>query len=79
MVSTRRGSEVEIRVPPGDASLPRYLGLFEDLAGREAGTRKSIRVERINGLAARESPYRGIFLERGFTEEYKGLILRAAY
>ncbi|MBN2551509.1 MAG: hypothetical protein JXB06_02015 [Spirochaetales bacterium] len=79
MVSTRRGREVEIRVSPGDDSLHRCLGLFADLAGREAAPRRSIRVERINGLAARESPYRGLFLERGFTEEYKGLILRAGY
>ena len=37
------------------------------------------RVEKINGTVARESSYKGEFLEYGFVEEYRGLILRARY
>jgi hypothetical protein len=40
---------------------------------------KTVRVERINGSAARESPYKGAFMEYGFLEEYRGLVLRAGY
>jgi ATP-dependent Lhr-like helicase len=79
LVSTRRGTEVELRVAPGDSSLLEYLRVYTALLKRDAEPRKSIRVQQINGSAARESPYKGAFLEYGFLEEYKGLVLRAGY
>ena len=79
LVSKRRGAEVELRVPPEDSSLLEYLRVFSDLLGRDVAPRKTIRVERINGAEARQSPYKGAFLKYGFVDEYRGLILRAGY
>ncbi|UCG00048.1 MAG: DEAD/DEAH box helicase [Spirochaetaceae bacterium] len=79
VVSKRRGAELELQVSPEHPSLPRYLRLFDDLLSRDSGSRKSIRVEQINGSPSRESPYKRVFLEHGFVEEYRGLILRAGY
>jgi hypothetical protein len=79
LVSKKRGAEVELRVTPEDSSLLEYLRVFSDLLSRDVAPRKTVRVERINGSVARESPYKGTFLEHGFLEEYRGLILRAGY
>jgi ATP-dependent Lhr-like helicase len=79
LISKRRGAEVEIRVSPDDSSLPKYLQVFSDMLSRDAAPRKSIRVERINEKVFRESPYRQVFVDYGFVEEYKRLILRAGY
>ena len=79
LLSKRRGVEVDLQVSPEDSSLPDYLRVFTDLLSRDVAPRKMVRVERINGLAARESPYKEAFLEFGFVEEYRGLILRASY
>jgi ATP-dependent Lhr-like helicase len=79
LVSTRRAAEVELRVAAECSHIPEYLGVFEDLLNRDVSPRKSIRVDRINGSAARESTYKGAFLRFGFAEEYRGLILRAGY
>lgn len=73
------GKEIDIRVPPQDPAIPRYLRVFGNLLSRDVAPRKSIRVERINGSAGRESLYKKSFLSYGFVEEYKGLVLRAGY
>jgi ATP-dependent Lhr-like helicase len=77
LISKRRGVEVELRVSPEDSSIPEYLRVFADLLNRDVAPRKSVRVEQINAVATRESPYRKAFIEFGFLEEYRGLILRA--
>jgi ATP-dependent Lhr-like helicase len=79
VVSKGWGKEIDIRVPSQDPSIPRYLRVFGDLLNRDVAPRKSVRVERINGSAARESPYKKSFFSYGFVEEYKGLLLRAGY
>ena len=79
LVSKRRGAEVALRVKPEDSSFPEYLQLFTNLLNRDVAPRKSIRVEKINGSAPGDSPYKSAFLEYGFLEEYRGLILRAGY
>jgi len=79
LVSKRRGAEVQLRVKPKDSSLHDYLRVFTDLLSRDAAPRKTVRVERINGLPAGQSPYMGAFLEYGFLNEYRGLVLRAGY
>jgi ATP-dependent Lhr-like helicase len=79
MVSKRLAAEVELRVLPEEARLGEYLRVYSQLLERDIAPRKSIRVERINGSAARESPYKRAFLDYGFVEEYKGLVLRAGY
>jgi ATP-dependent Lhr-like helicase len=79
LISKRSGAEVELRVAPREAPLLDYLRVYTDLLKRDIAPRKSIRVQRINGSVARESPYKDAFLEYGFLEEYTGLILRAGY
>ena len=79
VVSKGRGKEIDIRVPPQDPAIPRYLRVFGVLLSRDVAPRKSIRVERINGSAGLESPYKKSFLSYGFVEEYRGLVLRAGY
>lgn len=79
VVSKSRGKEIDIHVPPEDPSISRYFRVFGDLLSRDVEPGKSIRVETINDLPARESPYKKSFLSYGFIEEYKGLVLRAGY
>jgi ATP-dependent Lhr-like helicase len=79
LVSRRGAAEVELRVSPEDSALPEYLRVFSDLLDRDVAPRKTVRVERINGLEARQSPYKEVFLKHGFLDEYRGMILRAAY
>ena len=79
LVSKRRGAEVQLRVPPEDSSLHEYLRVFSDLLSRDVAPRRTVRVENINGLEARQSPYKEAFLKYGFIDEYRGLILRAVY
>jgi ATP-dependent Lhr-like helicase len=79
LVSKKGGKDLELRIVADHPSLQRYLGLFADHLTREAAPRTSIRVERINELPARASPYKQAFLDYGFVEEYKGLVLRAGY
>jgi ATP-dependent Lhr-like helicase len=77
LVSKRGGVKVELLVSPADSALPEYLRVFTTLLNRDVAPRKSIRVEQINAVAARESPYKEAFADYGFLEEYRGLILRA--
>lgn len=79
LVSKRRAAEVDLLVPPEDSSLLEYLRVFSDFLGRDVAPRKTVRLERINGVEARQSPYKGAFLKYGFVDEYRGLILRAGY
>jgi ATP-dependent Lhr-like helicase len=79
VVSKGWGKEIDIHVPPQDPSIPPYLRVFGDLLSRDVAPRKSVRVERINGAVARESPYKKSFVAYGFVEEYRGLVLRAGY
>jgi ATP-dependent Lhr-like helicase len=79
LVSKRRGAEVELRITPADSSFLDYLKVFSYLLDRDVAPKKTVRVERINGLDARRSPYKEAFLKYGFVEEYRGLILRAGY
>jgi ATP-dependent Lhr-like helicase len=79
LVSKRRGAEVLLQVKPEDPALPEYLRVFSDLLSRDVAPRRMVRVEHINGLEARQSPYKDAFLKYGFVDEYRGLILRAGY
>ena len=71
LVSRRSGMELDIRVPPEDAMLPRYLSLFPESLARDYEPPKSIKVEMINGIVVRESPYRQVLVDLGFKEDFK--------
>lgn len=79
MVSRRRGAEIDFFVPPDTNGLSLYLGLFSEHLNREAAPWKIVRVQTVNSIPARQSPYKKIFLESGFSEEFKGLVLRGGY
>ena len=77
LVSKARGRELEFRVGPEDPSLPACLELFPAHFRREYDPWNMVRVASINGQPARASPYKAALLACGFTEEYRGLVLRA--
>jgi ATP-dependent Lhr-like helicase len=79
LASRARGRALQLFVPPQDPLLPRALELFRAHFQREYSPWNSVRVAQINGQPARASPFRGPLLELGFTEEYRGLVLRARY
>jgi ATP-dependent Lhr-like helicase len=79
LASRARGRELEVRVSPEDPLLARAMELFRSHFRREFAPWNIVRVARINGQPARSSPYRRPLLELGFTEEYRGLVLRARY
>ena len=79
VVSRRFGRELRINVPPDDPRLPDYLAVFRVLVSREFNPRKSIGVERVNGVPARESPYREALVGFGFQRSYRGLELWRRY
>jgi ATP-dependent Lhr-like helicase len=70
-VSRRGGKDLNLFLPPDDASLPGALAGF---APPRRGVRKII-VETINGAAAAASPYAAILKNMGFMAERKKLIL----
>jgi len=77
LVSTRRGRALDFRVPPDAPHLSDYLEFLKVLTRREWMPLNSVRVETINGVAARESPYKPALISFGFLEGYQGLLLRA--
>jgi ATP-dependent helicase Lhr and Lhr-like helicase len=77
LVSRRRGQELEFRVPPEAPRCAEYLGLFAALTRRESRPLNTVRVERINGEPALQSPYRPALAACGFVEDYRRLVLRA--
>ncbi|MFW6181855.1 MAG: Lhr family helicase, partial [Spirochaetota bacterium] len=79
LVSRRRGEELEIRVEPGDPLAGSCLALFGELTGRKVRPLRAVRVLRINGEPATESPYAAVLQELGFTKGYRRLIMRGSY
>jgi ATP-dependent helicase Lhr and Lhr-like helicase len=79
VVSRRFGKEVRITVEPDHPRLAEYLSFFQVLVSREFNPRMDLNVERINGVAAVDSPYRQAFVAVGFQESYSGLELRKRY
>jgi ATP-dependent Lhr-like helicase len=79
LVSKRNGRDLEMHLGPEDPRLPRCLDLFRTLLERPFQPLSSVTVEKIDSLAAAESPYSGIFREYGFSREYKNLRLWKSY
>jgi hypothetical protein len=77
-VSSRRGRSLEFFAPPEDPRIREYLGFLRVLTQREWRPVNSLRVEIINAVPARDSPYKDALASFGFVEEFRGLVLRAA-
>ncbi len=75
LILRRNGREAEVRVPPEDAQLPRYLHLLQEQLAREFSPARRIEVELINDEPAPTSPYAEIFKSIGFSSDYKALTL----
>ncbi|UFS70986.1 DEAD/DEAH box helicase [Geomonas sp. RF6] len=79
VVSRRFGKEIQVRVEPEHPRLVEYLSLFAILVSREFNPRLEVSVERVNGAAVQDSPYREALFAAGFEESYKGVELRRKY
>jgi len=73
LIISRSGKHLEFLVGPDHAMIEKYLDIIKVLLTREFNPYSSLRVERINGIAANESPYRGVLINFGFKSSYKGL------
>ncbi|HUX22620.1 MAG TPA: hypothetical protein VMW69_15390, partial [Spirochaetia bacterium] len=76
LVAKRQAAELTILVEPDHPELSRYFGLFNALLERDFEPLKAIRVERVNGKAVRESPYRAALVRFGFDEDFKTFTYR---
>ena len=77
LVSRSRARDLRFFVAPEDPGIGICLGFLNALTRREWRPWNSVRVERINAVPARESPYKPALLSFGFVEEFRGLMLRA--
>ncbi len=71
----RDGRALEFTVEPGLPQIQKYLEVFKTLLTREFNPLSAVRVEKINGIAAAESPYKEDLKKFGFQASYKGLEL----
>lgn len=79
LVSRRNGRELELRVSPDCAGIPRYLQFVKVLTGREASPLAAVRVETVNGEPAIRSPYAPALLAFGFVADYRRLTYRGGF
>lgn len=79
LVSRRNGRELQFHIPPDHPRLSESLAFCKVLLARDFNPEKGIVVEKINGLPARESPYRETLRAFGFADVYEGLELRRRY
>ena len=76
LVSKRLGLELSIRVPSESGELPLVRRFFNALLERDYLPRSSVKVQRVNGLPVRESPYREALVSLGFEEDFKSFTYR---
>jgi ATP-dependent Lhr-like helicase len=75
LVSRRWGTELEFMRPAEDPLSSRALLPLRRFFHRSVDPVTSIRVERVNGEAVKDSPYRVVLEELGFTSDYRGMRL----
>ncbi|MCP4601245.1 MAG: DEAD/DEAH box helicase [Proteobacteria bacterium] len=63
LVSKRSGKSLDIRVPPEETNLPKYMDVFKAMLTRDARPMRAITIEDINGRPAATSPYKTVFEE----------------
>ena len=79
LVLGRKGREARFYVEPEDASIQTYLHVYRKILDGAGNVSTLIRVERINGRPAVESPYREQLLTFGFTRSHRDLVIRRSY
>jgi ATP-dependent Lhr-like helicase len=79
LVLGRKGREARFYVEPGDSSIQTYLQIYRKLLDSPGKAPTLVRVERINGKSAVESPYREQLLTFGFTRSHRDLVIRRSY
>jgi ATP-dependent Lhr-like helicase len=75
LVSKKKGRELRFYVEPECPAIPLFLAFFRNFLEREFQPAGQVRVEVINGVEARQSPYAGVLAAFGFQRSYKGLCL----
>ena len=76
MISKRIGLELTILAEPDDPNLRHYFDLFDALLCRDYEPLKAIKVEKVNGTAIRQSPFREALVSYGFEEDFKAYTYR---
>jgi ATP-dependent Lhr-like helicase len=76
LVSRRRGRSLEVLLPPDDPRLPACLGLFRAQLHRDFRPWRSVQVEEVNGIPARDSPYAAALQGFGFRPDFRAYVLR---
>ncbi|MBB6479837.1 DEAD/DEAH box helicase [Spirochaeta isovalerica] len=75
LYSLKNGKELEFFTEPDHPDSLESLGFFRTLLSRESEPLKSIKVEKVNGLAVSESPFRKVLKEAGFRDNFNCYIL----
>ncbi len=76
VVSKRYGGDLQIFTRPDDVNLPEYLSFFEVFSRFITKKSASIKVETVNGIPTRKSPFREILEEIGFKPDFKAYRLQ---
>ncbi len=71
LVGILRRAALEIRVPPNDPAIGRYLSFARALTTRDFQPLPSVKIETVNGTPVRKSDYRDRLVEAGFREDFK--------
>lgn len=79
LVSRRRGASLRFYVSPEAPRIEEYLALFRELLSRQSRSLSRIRVEEINGVSPKESPYTAALLRFGFMRDGAQLTLYRSY
>jgi ATP-dependent Lhr-like helicase len=65
-----------VLLPPDDPRLPACLGLFRAQLHRDFRPWRSVQVEEVNGIPARDSPYAAALQGFGFRPDFRAYVLR---
>ena len=68
-----RGGRSLLTFPAAEAD-PRWAEALASVV--RTGRRRSLEIARVDGGPARESPYAALLREAGFTDGYRGLVIR---
>ncbi|TVQ27514.1 MAG: DEAD/DEAH box helicase [Spirochaetaceae bacterium] len=79
MVASRSGRELRFLVSSDDPDVPDFLSPLRSMLSRRVDPIARVRVETINGVTARGSPFARRLIDAGFRDEFHALVLNASY
>jgi ATP-dependent Lhr-like helicase len=79
LISTKNGRELEFLVSPGSPYIADCQGFFNTLLSRDFRPLSAVRVDTVNSLPVRNSPYREALLSFGFKKGYMDYSLRRSH